>query len=123
MENKKIVEIKKNILFDLFVVRHNFKYDYVKTYLKRIDIVKECEKDEYTVIQNYIIWECMYILKPQIQRCLNNNTIYNPELISEYVSLLTPFDCSRFVGLGKEFILQNFEFWLRRYRIELSQDN
>ena len=72
----------------------------------------------------YIFWETKNILRPQIQRILNDNTICDQKIISEYVSQLTPFDCSRFIHLGENFILENFSFWLRRYNInELSQNN
>lgn len=116
-----------NALEYILIEKYDFNYKYVHEYLNTLNeqqLDEIYESGEYNIVQNYIIWESIRIFKPQIQHILYSNTTYTSEIISKYMRALTPLDYAWFLDLGDEFILDNFNFWLRRYKInELSQNN
>lgn len=109
---------KKMLLCQLLCGKYDFKVENILTYIDSMGTEKlntELKKDEFTIIRNYMIWECKHILKPKIYNMLYSVGGYNVKDILFFIDNLNNKDCYYYKYSSFDILKRDFERWERRY--------
>lgn len=109
---------QKMSLCQLLVGKYDFKISNILTYIDTMDTGKlneELKKDEFTIIRNYMFWECKHILRPKIYNMLYSVGEYNIKDILCFIDNLNNKDCYYYKYSSFDILKKDFERWKRRH--------
>lgn len=104
-------------LCQLLIGKYDFKTSNILTYIDTMSTGKlngELKKDEFTIVQNYMIWECNHILRPKFCNMLYSAGDYNIKDILFFTDNLNLKDCYYYKYSSLDILKRDFERWKRR---------
>lgn len=107
---------KKMSLCLLLINKYDFKVENILTYIDTMGMEKlneELKKDEFTIIRNYMIWECKHILRPKFYNMLYSAGNYNIKDILFFIDNLNNKECY-YKYSTLDILKRDFERWKSR---------